>query len=408
MMDEQVENHDQMGEAFHTGSNQSGMRNYNERLIIDTVRRSGSRSKADIARMTQLSAQTVTVIVNRLIADGILIKMGSVKGKVGQPSTPIAINPDGAFSIGIKVGRRSVDLVVINFLHQVITKRSLSYAYPDPRDVLDWLDENIGAVLDEMPAKKRPKTLGIGVAVPTGLDGWESAIDAPKGAMKAWSNIDLAQSIHQKTDLPVIVLNDGSAACLAQLTLADLRRNKTFLYIYVATFVGGGLVINGQLFEGRTGNAGALGSMPLSLLSGDGKAPSQMIDVASLHKLEKTAVRNDMAADGFAAFLNAQASTAMIDDWIAEAAPALAKSVVAAQSLLDVDYVVMDGGLPQNIMAKLVDRTRDCVMHYNTEGIAIPDIILGELGSDARALGAAILPLRANFSVDQSAFVIGN
>jgi len=68
----------------------------------------------------------------------------------------------------------------------------------------------------------------------------------------------------------------------------------------------------------------------------------------------------------------------------------------------------MDGGLPQNIMAKLVDMTRDCVMHYNTEGIAIPDIILGELGSDARALGAAILPLRANFSVDQSAFVIGN
>jgi predicted NBD/HSP70 family sugar kinase len=407
-MDEHAQ-HDGLGEEqFRTGSNQSGMRNYNERLIIDTVRRSGPRSKADIARMTQLSAQTVTVIVNRLIADRILMKMGSIKGKVGQPSTPIAINPDGAVSIGVKVGRRSVDLVAVNFTYDVIGKRSLRYAYPDPRDVLAWLDENLSQMLDGFSPSERLRTLGIGIAIPTGLDGWDTAIDAPEGAMSGWSDIDLVKTLNKKTGLPVYLLNDASAACLAQLTLADLRTNKTFLYIYVATFVGGGLVINGELFEGRTGNAGAIGSMPVAQIGPGPDFPAQVIDVASLQRLEATASANGLMPNGFEAFLNDPNAKEMIANWIDQAAPALAKVVVSAQSILDLDHVVMDGGLPKNILDNLAEKTRIAIQRYNTEGIAIPEMVLGGLGSDARALGASILPLRANFSVDQAAFLIGN
>jgi predicted NBD/HSP70 family sugar kinase len=407
-MDEHAQ-HDGLGEEqFRTGSNQSGMRNYNERLIIDTVRRSGPRSKADIARMTQLSAQTVTVIVNRLIADRILMKMGSIKGKVGQPSTPIAINPDGAVSIGVKVGRRSVDLVAVNFTYDVIGKRSLRYAYPDPRDVLAWLDENLSQMLDGFSPSERLRTLGIGIAIPTGLDGWDTAIDAPEGAMSGWSDIDLVKTLNKKTGLPVYVLNDASAACLAQLTLADLRTNKTFLYIYVATFVGGGLVINGELFEGRTGNSGAIGSMPVAQIGPGPDFPAQVIDVASLHRLEATASANGLMPNGFEVFLNDPSAKEMIANWIDQAAPALAKVIVSAQSILDLDHVVMDGGLPKSILDELAVKTRIAIQRYNTEGIAIPEMVLGGLGSDARALGASILPLRANFSVDQAAFLIGN
>ena len=81
----------------HRGGNQSGLREFNERLMLQVIRRASSISKAEIARRTGLTAQTVSVIVNRLLAEGLLRKerRRRVAGKVGQPAVPIALNPDG-------------------------------------------------------------------------------------------------------------------------------------------------------------------------------------------------------------------------------------------------------------------------------------------------------------------------
>ncbi|MEZ5799698.1 MAG: winged helix-turn-helix transcriptional regulator [Nitratireductor sp.] len=81
----------------HRGSNQSGMRAYNERLVLTLVRRHGSLAKTDIARMTGLSAQTVSVIMRQLEADELLLRGEPMRGRVGQPSVPLSLNPEGAF-----------------------------------------------------------------------------------------------------------------------------------------------------------------------------------------------------------------------------------------------------------------------------------------------------------------------
>ena len=65
------------------GSNQSGMRAHNERLVLSILRRLGPMAKADIARMTGLSAQTVSVIMRALETDGLLAKGEPVRGRVG-------------------------------------------------------------------------------------------------------------------------------------------------------------------------------------------------------------------------------------------------------------------------------------------------------------------------------------
>ena len=81
------------------------VRPYNDRLFIDLIRTAGQMSKAELTRASGLSAQSATVIVNRLVEDGLLKPGDAIKGKVGQPSTPYSLNPDGAISIGVKVGR---------------------------------------------------------------------------------------------------------------------------------------------------------------------------------------------------------------------------------------------------------------------------------------------------------------
>ena len=83
------------------GTNQTGVRLYNERLVLSLVRRHGSLPKADIARRTGLSPQTISTIANSLEADGILQRQNPLRGKVGQPLVPYALNPRGAFFLGL-------------------------------------------------------------------------------------------------------------------------------------------------------------------------------------------------------------------------------------------------------------------------------------------------------------------
>ena len=96
------------------GSNQTRVRAYNERLVMALVRRHGSLPKAEIARRSGLSPQTVSVIMRALEKDMLLVKGEPVRGRVGQPSVPMALNPDAVFSIGLKIGRRSADMVLMD------------------------------------------------------------------------------------------------------------------------------------------------------------------------------------------------------------------------------------------------------------------------------------------------------
>jgi len=91
------------------GGDSSALRAYNERLIYDAIRSHGPLSKAELARVTGLSAQAAAVIVRDLLADGMLLENAKVRGRIGQPMTPLALNPRGAFAVGLKIGRRSVD-----------------------------------------------------------------------------------------------------------------------------------------------------------------------------------------------------------------------------------------------------------------------------------------------------------
>src|SRR5664279_710468 len=136
------------------GTNQNGVRLYNERLVLSLIRKEGCLPKAEIARQTGLSAQTITVIMRQLEADHLVVKQGRTRGKIGQPSVPFALNPAGAYSLGLKIGRRSNDLVLIDMLGGV--RRSLHEAgsYPTPHSVSDFVTRGIAEIIGPLSKAK--------------------------------------------------------------------------------------------------------------------------------------------------------------------------------------------------------------------------------------------------------------
>ena len=388
--------------AVAGGADQSGLRLYNERLILSLVRRYGQLSKIEVARMTGLSVQSTSTIMNRLQAEGLLRREAPLRGRVGQPTVPVSLDPEGAYSIGLKIGRRSCDLVLIDFCGRVRRRAQRNYPYPTPTLLTEFVIEELEPMVELLALAQRRRIAGLGVATPFQLWNWSSEIGAPAKEMDAWRSFSIENELARLSPFRVTICNDATSACAAELFFGDAWRRRDFLYFFVGTFVGGGLVIDGALFPGRTGNAAAVGSMPIALPDGAGHPTSQLIDHASICRLERRieAAGRDPSSiwrtpevwDDFGSLL---------DQWIDEAAYALAYAVVTAISVIDVQAAVIDGVMPVAVRERLSLRVAEQLETFDRRGLSDVTIVPGAIGADARAIGGAALPLIKAFARDR-------
>lgn len=388
------------------GSNLVGLRQFNERVVLQALRTHGSLAKAEIARVTGLTAQTIGLITARLAGEHLLRREAPLRGRVGQPAVPIGLNPDGAFAIGIKIGRRSADWLLLDFAGQVRERIALDYAFPDSALLLPAIGRHLNRLLDGL-GPLRTRVAGVGLAAPLQLGGWQRLLGLSTAQSQDWNSIDLAARLRELTTLPVHFAKDTTAACVAELLQGRGREIPSFLYLFMDTFIGGALVLDSQLHRGLHGNAGAVASLPLGRAPHSAAAPEQLISQASLWELEQRflAHRLDpMAAYDERALQAPWAAHSQV--WIGRAAAALAHCVVSASALLDLDAVVLDAATAPDLLHALANRLRAQLSSCNWEGLhGPPQLALGSIGADARALGGALLPLHACFAPDSHSFL---
>jgi predicted NBD/HSP70 family sugar kinase len=389
------------------GSSQGGLRQYNERVVLHAVRLAGALPAAEIARATQLTAQTVSMITKRLLDDGLLLKGAPRRGKVGQPSVPLSLNPEGAYAIGIKVGRRSLDVLLVDFTGRARERHSLAYRHPDPATLLPEIGRRLKDLKRALPAAERERVLGVGIAAPLSLGGWRELLGFPPALAERWQATDLRAEVQRLTPLPVTLLKDTAAACVAELVAGHGRRHPSFLYVFVDTFVGGGLVLDSHLRGGASGNAGAIGSLPLAVAAdAHGAPPAQLLAAASLLALEQryaAAGLDDTAAADARAF--EPPWRRHTEAWLEGAAAALAMAVNTASAMLDLETIVIDGSTSRELLAALLRHVEAALPRYSWQGVARAQLVAGTIGSDARAIGGALLPLHAAFSPDRELFL---
>ncbi len=381
------------------GSNQSGMRAHNEKLVLSLVRGHGALARSDIARMTGLSAQTVSVIMRGLEADGLLLRLEPVRGRIGQPSVPMALAADGAFFFGLKIGRRSADLILVDFLGQVVGERRETYRYPMPDGIVGFVKTALPALRAALPAAAQARIMGLGIAMPFQLWNWMPLLGAPQADMNAWRDRDIAADIAAFSDLPVSVQNDATAACGAELVFGTGPPITDFLYFYIGYFVGGGIALNGQLYTGRTGNAGAMGPMPVP--GPDGRM-QHLLQAASMASLEGYLNAAGLPGEKlWDAPVDWQMPAAILTRWVRQVAAGLAHAILSATSVIDFDTVLIDGWFPPGIRRRVTEETGAALAGMDLSGIVLPRVCEGTVGHRARALGAAAIPLSQRYLADQ-------
>ena len=386
------------------GGDSTGLRAYNERLMITTIRQAGALSKAEIARTTGLSGQAATVIVNSLLDEGLLVKRDKVRGQVGKPFTPIALNPEGAFSLGVKIGRRSVEVLLVNFGGDIVASRSTPYPAPLPDRTMALTTSSTIELIASLKRGLRARIVGLGVAMPWVLHEWSDVLGLEREAIAAWREIDVAADLEAATGLSVSVYNDATAACAAEMIAGERIVRSSALYIYLGTFVGGGVVIDGRLYRGEQLNAGALGSMPMDETGSDGR-PHQLIHQASVIDLERALQAAGLDVSEMFGPRGTSEADAVFDAWLERAVEALSRAVVSAMSVVDFEEVVIDGLLRPDWRRRVVDGVTNAYGRFDCTGLSPIEIGAGSIGPQARVLGAALLPLIGRFSPDTDLLV---
>ena len=367
--------------AMRKGTNASGMRRYNERLILSAVRRMGGASKADLARMTALSPQAVVRIVDELAEEGMLFQAGKRTGGMGQPAIIYRINGEHGYTVGVEVGRGGMTLVLLDFDGERKAFHRPSDRFPSIARVITETNDFIETHLAPNSPLNAASFLGVGIAMPWFLGEWRDEIGISADQANEWRDSRVADRLRDGIAWPTYFENDGNAATLAQLLCGAGQDMQDFLYVNLGTFVGGGLVLGGQVVQGRHGNAGALASMPV--VASDGE--DYLIHHASLYSLGENPTEEQLSA------------------WVERCADALGFAVIGANSLLDLEAVILDGSAPQRMIEAVTAALESRLSTDVPPDFFAPVIRVGQLGAVAAAVGAGLLPLHASFSPDLTA-----
>ncbi len=227
---------------------------HNRNLVLKTIFEHTSTSRAEVARITNLTRTTISDIVADLIAEGLVTEIGMGSSIGGKSPILISLVDDSRYVIGLDLANSQFYGAVINLRGE--TKATVSLPVDDcsGSEALALVYQ----IIDELTRGEHKPLVGIGVGTP-GLVNTRDGV-VVNAVNLAWINLPLAQLLQERYSLPVLVLNDSQAAAMGEYTYGEgSRAGESLIVINVRHGIGAGIVIDGKLFQGDGGGAGEIG-----------------------------------------------------------------------------------------------------------------------------------------------------
>jgi predicted NBD/HSP70 family sugar kinase len=378
-----------------SGTNLEHARAHNRRVVIEAIRLHGELTRAELARMTALTPQTVSNIVAELEQAELLTSRQPRRSGRGQPSIPVTLNPTSAWSIGIHLDHQTLLLVLVALSGEVHLRRLVMVQKPQPAATL----ARIAGVLDEMRTflgAQWSKVLGIGVVMP-GPFGVEGISSVGPTTLNGWENIDVVAELNAQSGLPVTLENDATVAAIGERLHGVARQLNSFIYLYLGTGLGAGIFTDGRIYTGHAHNAGEVGHM---IVQPGGRAcycgnQGCLERYVSLQAAYESCGLDPMSARPQDLLALPQSQ---IDTWLDSAVPALRQAINIVECMFDAEAVIIGGLMPESLVAQLIKRLVPLHRSVRSKYLDGLRVRLGTTGADTAALGAAALPLFDEFN----------
>lgn len=384
-----------IGRSFG-GTNLEHARFHNRRAVVDVVRRAGTIARSGIAQETGLTLQTISNIVEDLVAEGLL--------NVGEPvlrgrGQPYSINPAGGWTVGAHVARNATVLVLMDFAGRVVAQEELARAPKTPRDTAPILLDAVMRFGRDHDLSMR-RLMGAGLALPTRFELGEISVAGPTG-FPGWADAAARQEFLQQMPYPVMIENDAIAAAIGEKLAGAARQLTDFVQLYLDDGLGAGLFLNGQPHRGVRKGAGEVGHIALFA---DGRPCScgnrgcieRYLSLRAAYEAlteDPDHAKPEMIERVF------HDSPGRLQPWLDEAGGALRLLVGILEATLDAETIVVSGTVGADVLQAVVEAARPLAISVGQIPLpSIERIRVGELGKIAAGVGAAALPIHQEYA----------
>lgn len=394
--------------APRRGTNLPRMGDFNLTVILEAIRRStGGLSRVELARIVGLSPQTISNISRRLLDQELIVEAGKEGTGPGKPRTILRLNPSGMYAVGVHLDPAVITFVVLDLLGDVVRHSRMATPGGDPAAVITGIAQEIKTLIEESGVDQS-RIAGLGVAVPGPIDLDEGSVVEPP-LLTRWNRVRIREALTEATGLETLVDKDVTSAAVAETWVGGASGAGSFVFMYMGTGIGCGIVLNDEVVRGTSGNAGEIGHI---IVDPDGPScdcglrgcvKSSCIPQVLVAEAEAAGVLDGHGdeSDGpevqerYAMLCDkADAGDAKAIAILEKSAVLVARAVSVVTNTLDVERVVFGGPFWGRMSKYFLDRVPGLIADNSAAGMIHGiDVVGSGVGEDVGAIGAACLVL---------------
>lgn len=242
-------------------SNSKDLKILNRILVRNVIRRMEPIARYELAKETGLTPPTVTVIVNQLMEEGVVIEIGFGESSGGRRPVMLELNPETAYILAIQLQKGDIVTAIFDVKGNLLKEQRTFLNTDTPEDVIGAIGDSCDSLICDTQIDQK-RILAIGLATPGLVNSHRGLVE--RSANLGWSKVPLGSMLSKRLNgIPVRVENISNAAALAEKTYGSGIGLHDLIYLNLSVGIGAGIIIDGEIYRGTTGYAGEIGHMTL-------------------------------------------------------------------------------------------------------------------------------------------------
>jgi predicted NBD/HSP70 family sugar kinase len=371
-------------------------KDHNSAVVLDLIRNQGPISRADIARFTSLSRQTVQNIVAKLDELGMVeMRSGTAVGR-GHPGVNVSMRRDAAHFFGVQVDRTWVNFVLTDVFGDIRWSLKLSLNEQNIEHIHQIIVQGISIGRQETKGFSS-NILGCGIAAAGPFDVENDQHD-PTSFSELGTSASLAY-LKEALALPIALSNDANAAAIGEELHRDNTNQEDFATLHFGAGLGAALIIDGSIYQGAYGNIGEIGHIQVDPFGhkchcGRCGCLEQYLSYDSLCRELKLSPDEPNSYNIVKELIEARSSELM--HWVAFASVRFRQALQILDAILSPAEIIITGTVPDELLNLLMEEARPYPTRIGSNAEVV--VLRGRASEWSIAAGAAALALNTQFA----------